>query len=267
MNFSYSPLASSDSPQEDICHAQCTHNKLESRAWKYIVYSSMLAALCFTLRSITSLTWGASSQLVLLRPDPYIGLGIATIGIESPPLKPVINLPIAVAQVNQAEQKQIYHEFLKRLTPYGMVYPLDKNITVTKVMSTVMQFRTIDYGMETCQLIADMPSFQDLLKHKKHKLYQLPSGADTLVDIWTLDATEELDVTKLSFATKPRRIARVGQWNVTLGYETLLSPKIPCPSRSILAFELACATEKCDIIMRQDEYPPFMAVYIKQTQE
>lgn len=97
-----------------------THWKLEAQAWKYTMYSSILAILIFALGFIMNPLWKElmPQKIALTRPDPYIGLGLATISLESPPLKPIVNLPLLTLQVNLNHPDNIYHIFPKYSTPY-----------------------------------------------------------------------------------------------------------------------------------------------------
>lgn len=112
-------------------------------------------------------------------------------------------------------------------------------------VSTVVQFRAIDYGMENCSLaLAPAPSAEGA------------AAADVELDVWALaDARRRpgqglnanLDVRTLTWASRPARREHIGTLSVVGGApgETRM---FACPSGSYHTLEIACATTGgCDV--------------------
>ncbi|KAH9054102.1 hypothetical protein EDB87DRAFT_1689658 [Lactarius vividus] len=125
--------------------------------------------------------------------------------------------------------------------------PLDaRRLWVTDDVSTVVQFRAIDYGMENCSLaLALTPAAAEGA-----------AGVDVELDVWALaDAPRRpgrrlnanLDVRTLTWASRPERKEHIGTLSVVGGTsgETRM---FACPSGSYHTLEIACATTRgCDI--------------------
>lgn len=111
---------------------------------------------------------------------------------------------------------------------------------MTPKVSTIVQFRAIDYGMENCSLALTPTSAEG------------SALADVDLDVWTLaDAPQRpgrrlnanLDVRTLTWASRPARKEHVGVLKV-VGGETRM---FTCPSGSYHTLEIACATRGCDV--------------------
>jgi len=92
-------------------------------------------------------------------------------------------------------------------------------------MSTIIQFRAIDWGMEICELHIDFP---ESLGQEGH------SGE---LALYRIDSTIPLDTSSLSYNTRPRRIAKLG--NVPIGNVTW-HRRLNCAMDEVLSFELGC---------------------------
>lgn len=167
------------------------------------------------------------------------------------PHAPIVNHVLALAHVSRARA----HAVVTRNPGGGMTIngyvPLDaRRLWVTDDVSTIVQFRAIDYGMENCSLaLAPTPSAEGAAP---------PPPADDVfeLDVWALaDAPRRpgrrlnanLDVRTLTWASRPARKEHIGTLSVAGGApgETRM---FACPSGSYHTLEIACATTRgCDV--------------------
>ena len=129
-------------------------------------------------------------------------------------------------------------------------------------VSTIVQFRAIDYGMENCSLaLAPAPSAEGAA-----------AAVDIELDVWALaDAPRRpgrrlnanLDVRTLTWASRPERKEHIGMLSMIGGApgETRV---FACPSGSYHTLEIACATTRgCDVDIlgvghgESGVFPPF----------
>ena len=90
-------------------------------------------------------------------------------------------------------------------------------------MSTIIQFRAIDWGMEICELHVDLPE----------------SFGHGLLALYRVNSTIPLDTSSLSYNTRPPRIAKLG--NIPLGNDIVTwHRKFSCAMDEVLSFELSC---------------------------
>ncbi|KAL4256369.1 Ubiquitin 3 binding protein But2 C-terminal domain-containing protein [Pleurotus pulmonarius] len=99
----------------------------------------------------------------LRRPSQFIRFDEIT--RASPPVhKEFNNYPILMTQVDSAQKDKVFEDDVKRyMTPIGTISPRDRRVLVTDMVSTVAQFRAIDYGMERCELYLALPSLDPTL--------------------------------------------------------------------------------------------------------
>lgn len=73
------------------------------------------------------------------------------------------------------------------------------------------QFLTMDWGMEFCTVNISLPLTSDA----HTQLAAL--STDTVVSVWMLNTTEELDLASLSYSNRPPRQVLLGSWSLDLG--------------------------------------------------
>ncbi|KAF8193014.1 hypothetical protein BJ912DRAFT_807873, partial [Pholiota molesta] len=132
--------------------------------------------------------------------------------------------PMEIALVNATSPLQVFEDDPKRhLTNTGTVSPEDR------LISTIVQFRAVDYGMERCELnIRISPSTTKLLtRPTKISLYQLAS------------AEHPLDTKALSFSNRPSRLATVAIIPITPSSSVQWKREFKCAWDSILTFEIS----------------------------
>ncbi|KJA25156.1 hypothetical protein HYPSUDRAFT_85634 [Hypholoma sublateritium FD-334 SS-4] len=119
-----------------------------------------------------------------------------------------------------------------RLPYYG------RRLFVNSSVSTFVQFRVMDYGMENCRLVLSVPS------RNNTKAIIGQGDLPQRISLWRYPITSLLDHRKLSWATRPTQRRYFGSMEVA--YSSLLeTPSFTCPSLSYQTFELTCAAEDC----------------------
>ena len=107
---------------------------------------------------------------------------------------------------------------------------------------TILQFRTIDFGMESCQLVLRLPALDDSLPDPFN--FHGEDGVAVL-DVCELEADDLLDLPKLTWASRPSCRKNVGTFVVTPGGEASL-PQFPCKWASLHSFEVSCSPHSPD---------------------
>ncbi|KAJ7730164.1 hypothetical protein B0H16DRAFT_1329982 [Mycena metata] len=224
--------------------------------------------VCFVfvacLISLASLAWNISLSLSpplssapsstrLRYPNPYIGLEHAVLTDISPPA-PIVNFPLVLAQINSSSPKSVYLQQPRTLTTFGMIYPQEREFFVDEKVSTITQFRTLDFRMERCIAVLEIPSPADV--------HDFPNNTVALSDIapsleiWLLDAADDIDQHTLSWVTRPRRTRLLSTMAVRPGHNLLESPPFTCPARTLVTLEIGCSTPGCRLGFRQDKKSP-----------
>ncbi|KAI9461087.1 hypothetical protein HD554DRAFT_2028382 [Boletus coccyginus] len=156
---------------------------------------------------------------LLRRPNQYIGFD--EIQRPTPPVsRQLTTYPILLSLVDAASPDTVFEDdFAKGMFHSGTITPDDRRV------STIIQFRAIDWGMEICELHVDLPESFGQEGH---------SGS---LALYRIDSTIPLDTSSLSYNTRPRRIAKLG--NIPFGNVTW-HRKFNCATDEVLSFELSC---------------------------
>ena len=132
-------------------------------------------------------------------------------------------------------------------------------LTANAQVSTIVQFRAIDYGMGICELRLTIPPS---LVHGENPGLLDPLQSRPL-SIYRLNSTKPLNAHTLSARSRPERVARVAE--VLLQSEgddesLVWHRKFVCEEEEILTFELACGTaaigDACSVEWWQDRESP-----------
>ncbi|KAJ7217066.1 hypothetical protein GGX14DRAFT_358172 [Mycena pura] len=117
------------------------------------------------------------------------------------------------------------------MSPIGTILPQDRRVLVTPTISTIIQFRTIDWGMEDCRLHMSVPAL---------------GGGDTArapnisVVLYRLNQTYPLDTAELTFQSRPPRVAKIEDIELSRAEYTVWSRQFACKADDVLTFELGC---------------------------
>jgi len=163
------------------------------------------------------------------------------------------NYPIGVAQVDAAHKRTVFDpEEGSIMTNLGTIVPERRRVLVTPTISTIVEFRSIDWGMEDCELHLSLPS----------------GDASSTVVLYQLNQTHTTDLATLSYETRPPRQAELGTFQPSVE-GTAWQHRFACPTDTILTFELACSStseSKCMLEWWQtrDTKEPEPIIYLTQ---
>lgn len=117
----------------------------------------------------------------------------------------------------------------------------------------IAQIRVHDYNLERCSIASDIPEPAALAPQAR--TLTLAGGAANL-EVWELDGSAgELDLTTLSWRTRPARTVFLSSLRVEQGQETF-SAEFDCGhTASLRTFEFACAEgeEECSVEFWQEQ--------------
>ena len=108
-----------------------------------------------------------------------------------------------------------------------------------KKVSTIAQFRAIDYGMENCSLRFKTP------EENSSTININIDGGNATLDIWQLSTNKPL-TGKASWDSKPPRNRLVSMTNIFYGMDTILF-EFRCVPGTFHTFEVACHDVSCHI--------------------
>ncbi|KAJ7074801.1 hypothetical protein C8F01DRAFT_1101821 [Mycena amicta] len=216
-----------------------------------------------------------SSNAKLTYPNPYIGLEHAVLPTSVAPAKPIFNSPLLLAQVNSSAPERVHLQTPHWDSSFGMIYGEDREVEVTGDVSTIAQFRTLDYGMERCVLTLEMPSSAnadaDNLPHKTVTISSSSSASPLSLQIYSSSASESITPQTLSWNTRPKRTKLLATFSLDaadarVNGAVLSSEPFNCPQRTLLTFEMAFAPDckGCRLRFLQDRKPPRLGLYVTQ---
>lgn len=146
-------------------------------------------------------------------------------------------------------------------------------------ISTIVQFRATDYGLETCRPTLVLPTFAALTSrnstvrsdHHKSRSYSY-SAPVVKVRVWELESVSkdgskelELDLARLSYANLPPRKAYLGAMEVKEGVRAVTPEAFECRSASLHTLELSCEDPGCMLDVWVDDVGPQMAFFVEQS--
>ncbi|KAF8433676.1 hypothetical protein L210DRAFT_3649499 [Boletus edulis BED1] len=164
---------------------------------------------------------------LLRRPNQYIGFD--KIPRPSPPVgRQLSTYPTLLSLVDSASPDTVFEDdFVAQMVHSGTITPDDRKVRITPTMSTIVQFRAIDWGMEICELHIHLPESYGQEGH---------SGS---LGVYRINSTIPLDSSSLSYNTRPPRVVRQGVIPLGNGVVTW-HRKFSCATEEVLSFELSC---------------------------
>jgi len=217
-----------------------------NRVRKLLHFGFVIIAVCTALDSVLLVSLGFRyARSVLFPADPakletpntYINFDLlyrngTKTNSQFPPIQ---GLPRALAQVSAAEPDKVYPQWpVSFLAAYGTVPYNDRRLLVDPEISTFVQFRALDYGMENCSLALHIPEYGS----EAMEITRVGSA----IDVWSLAVDGKVDLQTLSYRTLPRRIDKVGSFTPRYNATERL-PSFACESGTYYAFLLACPQE------------------------
>ncbi|KAG2052018.1 hypothetical protein BDR06DRAFT_958385 [Suillus hirtellus] len=133
----------------------------------------------------------------------------------SPPIpRELTSFPMSVSLVDRAAPGHVFNDYLAmRTTRAGTISPDDRKVHVTQSVSTISQFRAIDWGMESCEL----------------HVVILPMDRPTTLALYPLNATVPVDISTLSFNVRPPWVVKLD--NIVLRQLGLAQKTFLCDGR------------------------------------
>ncbi|KAF7329193.1 hypothetical protein MKEN_00179900 [Mycena kentingensis (nom. inval.)] len=253
----------------------------DRRAIFLLVFASLVSLMAIAINLLHRAPTppeAPSPTLKLTYPNPYIGLELAVLPPDAPTPKPIVNYPLLLAQVNASEPGRAYVQTPHWDSTFGMVYPEDREVIVEDGVSTILQFRTLDFRMERCVLSLEIPSSAKAdAEGLPHKRVTLSSDANAPLELHfhMLDptSTESIIPNTLSWHSRPARLDTpnadaIFRLTASTPIEGALlhSASFACPERSVVGFEMSWSPDcaGCKLRFVQDHKAPRLGVYITQ---
>jgi hypothetical protein len=113
--------------------------------------------------------------------------------------------------VSTAEPDKVYPQWpVSFLAAYGTVRYNDRRllvdpevgsliVTATQI-NTLIQFRALDYGMESCSLALHLPEYGS------ESMMEITRVGSSTIDVWSLALDDNIDLQGLSYRSFPRHI-------------------------------------------------------------
>ncbi|EAU82126.1 hypothetical protein CC1G_09585 [Coprinopsis cinerea okayama7 len=222
---------------------------------------AVLSAL-FALATLLGRSPPSRSNTAVKRPNPYPGLDAISYGDEYEPFKPITSLSQLLLQIQTNDPSRKLHEDASRQrdSVRGTLYPDDRHFIASREMSTVVQFKNLDYGMERCVLHAVLPNKTASLD----PAIQLKPSS--IIDVWRLDQDTEISPqSPETWALAPRRRALLERFEFPSENGEWRSKEFHCPSLTFTILEFACASVSpdCHVEFWQDRMSA-NGVYLEQ---
>ncbi|EPQ51898.1 hypothetical protein GLOTRDRAFT_80906 [Gloeophyllum trabeum ATCC 11539] len=171
----------------------------------------------------------------------------------------LINYPAVVMQIDQDAQAVIFDDDPKRyMARIGTISPEDRQIRVTRSVSTIVQFRVLDYGMEWCDLQLTIPLNSD-------DSVQICDGNMALA-IHRLNASSLLNGKKLGYKARPARVSKIAEIELSKMKDVDFRRRVSCRMGEVLTFEIVHSSVESDCYVEwwQDPDKSTTAVYVVQ---
>ncbi|KZV71942.1 hypothetical protein PENSPDRAFT_629405 [Peniophora sp. CONT] len=197
----------------------------------------------------------------LRRPSQFINFD--KIVRPSPPVQHDFdNYPILTAPVDSADVNKVFPVDSKQYMPnVGTISPRQLHVLVKDTISTVVQFRALDWGMEKCEVRLSLPALtSDALVRPGHVV---------TLSLYRLNITQQLDASTLTYATRPQRVTKVAEIDLKHGEEVIWHRNFACSMDQLLTFEVACSVNEddgsgCSVEWWQGITEPKPAIYMIQ---
>ncbi|TFK23512.1 hypothetical protein FA15DRAFT_462935 [Coprinopsis marcescibilis] len=251
------PTSLGDEEQEAVIYEEF------SRWDKYLI---RITCVCATLSTVLALSVYLSSSPpslkitdTLRRPSPYPGLGRVLSEEKHDPLGPITSLSQMLLQISVGDSSRRMTEDTSRQhdTSRGTVYPDDRHFIASREASTIVQFKTLDYGMERCILHATFPN------RTKELNPAIEVAPFSTINVWRLDRDHEISPRNPdSWKYAPNRKSLLALFDFPSS-GTWSSKEFNCDSLSFVTLEFACASSNCHVEFWQDRISP-NGIYLEQ---
>ncbi|EPQ55669.1 hypothetical protein GLOTRDRAFT_115949 [Gloeophyllum trabeum ATCC 11539] len=200
------------------------------------------------------------------RPNQFIGLDKVERGQVT--YTPFANYPALLTQVDASNPNYVYSDDpLRWKTSRGSISPDDRRVLLTATVSTIAQFRILDYGMERCELMVQVAADQTLGPESSMRLSESFANSSKpepgCISVWRLDAPEPLDPKRLWWRNKPTRISQVAAFDPQVDPPSVY--RFDCVQDSLHSFEIVAEDESCYMEWWQDKGTSTSAIYLQQS--
>ncbi|KAJ6490182.1 hypothetical protein DFH09DRAFT_865623, partial [Mycena vulgaris] len=141
--------------------------------------------------------------------------------------------PLVLAQIDSSEPNRVHSPLPGVFTSIGTIYPEVGQVVVSNSISTIVQFRALDFGMEACELRIEIPTNASMVS--ANRTLTLSSSS---LEIFAVDYNKRLHADTLSYASRPTRGNKIA--DVVLGYGAQWTHHFSCRMDDMFAFELTC---------------------------
>ncbi|KAF5378250.1 hypothetical protein D9757_009143 [Collybiopsis confluens] len=147
-----------------------------------------------------------------------------------------------------------------QMTSLGTVVSEHRTVLMKGGISTVVQFRAMDWGMETCELHISIP------RETSNLTISRPNQS---ISVFQLNTTIVQDGTTLSYNTRPPPFLKLTDLTVDSANGAVWKQEFSCSEEEILTFELACpVTEQtengCHVEWIQEKSPLDAVIFMRQ---
>jgi hypothetical protein len=168
----------------------------------------------------------------------------------------VVNYPHILTQISSADPNKVWpDDSAGHFNPTtGTLSPDARRFSVERGVSSLAQFRIVDFGMERCHLELDLRHF--LIENAN---WAWPSPQ---LDVWKLDVPLDrfLQVRALSWNTRPERSQKLVSWS--LKSDTVFSSgDLDCQWGTFPAFEFQCEAVGCVVSFWSNPSEAFPGTY------
>ncbi|KAK7001630.1 hypothetical protein R3P38DRAFT_2730461 [Favolaschia claudopus] len=186
----------------------------------------------------------------LRRPSQFVGFeNLRRVG--PPAAKSFVNFPLLLAQVDSSMPKQKSAPYTGVRTDIGTIYPELGRVVASKSVSTVVQFRALDYGMELCELRIALSANASVSAGNRPLVLPLSH-----VEIFSLDYGKPLHADSISYSSRPPRGDKIA--DIVLDYGSVWTHRFECQMDHLYTFEVACPLQSqdpkpCELAWEQDK--------------
>lgn len=126
-------------------------------------------------------------------------------------------------------------------------------------VSTIVEFRTVDFRMENCKLLITIPPKLDTVSNA---VTRFAVKSESILHVWrvaTRSPTRPINPKTLTWRTRPIRIAQIGTFTFIPGAN--FTHHFSCQSDSLHVFEFAAGNEGTKVEWSQDHSDPPLGAY------
>ncbi|PBK61791.1 hypothetical protein ARMSODRAFT_1025338 [Armillaria solidipes] len=259
-NDSSSEILENDRPKYTPCYPPMT--------WTYYIFILCTIIDCVAVIILATLRSGVLVAQTTISPDD-LPLRNAYTNLDklyqdhpsSLALKtPIYNPPLLVGQVSRYELDRVFPQpvevYAEKNTGYSrLVY---QHYLLSDQVTTIVQFRTRDYGLENCTFAFKVPSpTPDSFESPAIANDQNVLNDVTSIKISTIPVNRRLRTKSLSWRSVPSARIHVGSLNISTSGLTVEGSPFYCPSGAYLTFELSCVHYPCHLDLIGELTPEF----------